>query len=170
MKRAFSLIELIISISILSLMMIFLYKSYASLNLSNKVYEKKSTKIKDMQEIKKIIFLDFSLKLQTKYEILNRTAKEDVVFFQTSNSIHKNYNPYVAYVVKESKLYRLESLRRFEEYPLSSHMMFDIYEIGDIDSFRVYKSRNQDEEIFLVHVAFKNKEEMVLKIRSLNEK
>ena len=46
MRKAFTLIELMISVSILSIMMIFLYKSYASVNMSNKFYEKEVELIK----------------------------------------------------------------------------------------------------------------------------
>ena len=46
MKRnAFTLIELLISITILSIIMLFLYKSYADLNKTNKVYEKEVAKL-----------------------------------------------------------------------------------------------------------------------------
>ena len=169
MRRAFTLIELLISITILSIIILFLYKSYSSLNLSNKIYKDEVKKIKELQDIKKIIFLDLSLKLQGKYEILNQNTKEDILFFQTSNSIHKRYNPYVAYIAKNSKLYRLESFKRFEEYPINSSISFDVDELGDIDSFRVYKSKNENQELFLLHVEFKDKEKLLLKINVLNE-
>lgn len=169
MRRAFTLIELIISITILSVIMIFLYQSYSSLNSSNKIYMDESKKIKDIEEIKKIIFLDLSLKLHGGYDILNQDPKEDIVFFQSSNSIHKRYDPYVAYIAKDSKLYRLESLKKFEHYPLDNDMYFDIDELGDIESFRIYRSNNEEKELFLVHVDFKDKKEIILKVNTLNE-
>lgn len=57
MRRAFSLIELLVSIVILSLMMLFLYKSYANLNRSNIFYSDEVAKITKLQKIKRSFFL-----------------------------------------------------------------------------------------------------------------
>ena len=134
-KNGFTLIELLISVSILSIMIVFLYKSYASLNHSNKIYKEKSQTIKSHQIKKKVILLDFSLSVSENIKILNQDRDEDVVFFQSSHSIHKRYNPYVAYIVKDDKLYRLESLKEFKSYPLSNAASFDV---DYFDSFFKY--------------------------------
>ena len=52
-RRAFTLLELMIAISILSLMMIFLYKSYATLNISNQNLQKETVTLDKTQKIKK---------------------------------------------------------------------------------------------------------------------
>ena len=167
MKKAFTLIEMLISITILSIMMIFLYKSYASLNISNSFYKKELSSIENSQLKKKVIFLDFSLALQGKTKILNQGTKEDVVFMQSSNSIHKRFNPYIAYIVKDSKLYRLESLYEFKEYPLSFDNEFIADYLGEVNSFRVYKSKDSKKEAYLIHVDFKVDEEILLKVKVL---
>jgi len=170
MRKAFTLIELMVSISILSIIMIFLYKSYASLNHSNSFYKKEVSYIKSEQLKKRVLFLDFSLAIQTKtkIDVINQDKKEDIVFLQSSNSIHKRYNPYIAYIFKDSKLYRLESLREFKGYPLSADAEFSVEYFGEADSFRVYKSQNRDKELsLLVHVDFKEDEDILLKIKVL---
>jgi len=190
MRKAFTLIELLISVSILSIMMIFLYKSYASLNMSNDFYKKEVDTIKSEQVKKRVFFLDFSLSLYKKNQILNQETNEDVVFLQTSNSLHRRFNPYVAYVVKDSKLYRLEALKEFKEYPLNIDSEFEVDYMGEVNSFRVYKSTGKFEvmpvndnnttdtnttkaqspaELFLVHVDFKKEKDILLKIKGLNE-
>lgn len=167
MRKAFTLIELMVSISILSIIMIFLYKSYASLNQSNGFYKKEASFIKSEQLKKRVLFLDFSLALGNSVKIINQDTKEDIVFLQSSNSIHKRYNPYIAYIFKDSKLYRLESLREFKDYPLSADAEFSVEYFGEADSFRVYKSNNKDKELFLVHIDFKEDEDILLKIKVL---
>jgi len=169
-RNGFTLIELMISISILSIMMIFLYQSYSSINSSNKNLKHEIRDITATQKLKKVIFLDFSLALHKSVKILNQDTKEDIVFFQSSNSIHKRYEPYIAYIVKESKLYRLESLKEFQEYPLVIDSEFDVDYLGEADSFRVYKSTNDIKELYLIHVEFKNFEDILLKVKVLNEK
>ncbi|MBU1990565.1 prepilin-type N-terminal cleavage/methylation domain-containing protein [bacterium] len=169
-KRGFTLLELLISISILSIMMIFLYEGYAQLNKSNAVYKDELRKIQTQQIKKRVIFLDFSLALANSVKSMNQGKKEDVVFFQSTNSIHKRYNPYLAYIVKESKLYRLESSKEFKEYPLSRDTEAVVDYLGDVESFRVYKSSNENKELYLIHIDFKDEEDVLFKVKVLNEK
>jgi len=168
MKNSFTIIEMIISITILSIMMLFLYESYSSLNSSNTFYKQKLDSIKTEQLKKRVIFLDFTLAFGTTIKILNQDRKEDILFLQSSNSIYKKYNPYVAYIVKESKLYRLESLKEFKSYPLEMDMDFSIECLGEVNSFRVYRSKNREKDIFLVHIDFMKDEDILLKVKALN--
>ena len=174
MRKAFTLIELVISIGILSVVMIFLYKSYASLNQSNSFYKKEVSQIKSQQLKKRVLFLDFSLALPKSINILNLDTKENVVFLQSSNSMHNRYNPYIAYIFKDSKLYRLESLNEFLEYPLSADAEFSVEYFGEAESFRVYKSSTKEDksstkekELYLVHIDVKEDEDILLKIKAL---
>ena len=169
-RKAFTLIELLISVSILSIMMIFLYKSYASLNSSNKFYKNELNSINNIMKKKKVIFLDFSLSLYKSVNILNQDTKIDIVFFQSSNSIHKRYNPYIAYIAKENKLYRLESLQKFKEYPLTQDSDFVADYLGEINRFRVYKSKEEKKETYLIDINFKNEDNILLKVKVLNQK
>ena len=197
-RKAFTLIELMISVTIISIMIIFLYESYAQLNHSNKIYRQESDKIKNHQTKKKIIFLDFSLKTDKEMKILNQDKHKDIVFFQSTNSIHKRYYPYIAYIAKADKLYRLESLKEFKEYPLTNESIFDVDYLGEINDFRVYKANpkkivkpkeldsidNDDNATgndgnstkaksatigsYLVHVDFKKEDDILYKIAPLN--
>ena len=169
MRKAFTLIELMVSISILSIIMIFLYKSYASLNKSNDFYKKEVSHIKSEQLKKRVLFLGFSLALlkETEISVLNQERDEDIVFFQTSNSMHKRYNPYIAYIIKESKLYRLESSKEFKEYPLNADSEFSVEYFGEVNTFRAYKTQAKDKQEYLIHVDFKEGEDILLKIKVL---
>jgi len=172
-KNAFTLIEMLISIMILAIMMLFLYKSYASLNLSNEIYKAEANKLTSTDQAKKVLFLDFSLALHKSINIQNQEKNEDVIFMQTSHSRHKNYNPYVAYVVKEDVLYRLESFKRYSGYPLSVEDEFSVDILGDVDTFRVYKNiKTRDDistEVYLIHIKFKEKKDILFKVKALNE-
>ena len=167
MKKAFTLIELLISIIILSIIMLFLYKSYASVNRTNVFHQEKAKEILGLELKKKIMFLDFALGSDIK--VLNQEKNEDIVFLQTTNSIHNRFNPYVAYVIAESKLYRLESLTIFREYPLSSEVEFSFECFGDVDGFRAYKSQDDEQNSYLLHVDFKNEKDILIKTKVLNE-
>lgn len=168
-RGGFTLIELMISISILSIMMIFLYRSYASLNFSNKILKTELTTLTDVQKLKKLLYLDLSLAEYESTKVENREDTEDFVILQSLNSIHKRHKPFVTYIVKENKLYRLESLKNLSSYRLAQDSEFDADYLGEVKSFRVYKSSNVDNELYLVHIDFTNLEDILLKINVLNE-
>ena len=157
-----------VSIVILSIMILFLYQSYDRLNASNAEYKTKVDALSKFEEKKRLIFMDFSLALFGSYKISNLEKNQDIVFLQTSNSIHQRFNPYVAYVMKEEKLYRLESLKPFQIYPLPADSDFDMDYLGEVSSFRVYKS-SADQVTFLINIDFKNKENILMKVKGVNE-
>lgn len=168
LRTAFTLIEIVIAITIFSIMMLYLYKSYASLNLSNTFYQKEATQIKEIKLKQKIIFLDFSLLLFSEYEIIKNDKKNDTVFLQTSNSMHGRINPYVAYVIKDSRLYRIESYKKITAENFGIERVLDIDDFGEVEKFRVYEN-SSDKLYFLIDAAFKNSSNLLLRVRSLNE-
>ena len=108
MRKAFTLIELLISIVILTILMLFLYKSYAALNRSNVIISKEIKKLQTIQLIKQTLYMDFTLALKQLppkdiVVILNQDKKNDVVYFQSSHSLHKRINPYIAYIMQDKK-------------------------------------------------------------------
>jgi len=172
-RSAFTLIEMMISIVILSIMMIFLYQSYSALNKSNTIYAKKAKSIEDEQLKKRILYMDFSLSLFKSVKILKQDKNEDIVFLQSSHSLHKRFNPYLGYIVRDEKLYRLESLKEFKEYPLGVDDEFVVDYFGEVNSFRVYASDKNREantsNSYLIHIDFKQEDDILLKIKALNE-
>ncbi len=166
MRKAFTLIEILLAISILSIMMLFLYQSYSSLNTSNRIYKDELSHIKSGYLKKKVLFLDFTLLLKEKMKVLKQSPTEDVVFMQSANSIHKRHNPYIAYFVQDSKLYRLESIHEFKSYPLSLQGEYVADLLGEVNSFRVYPSEGEKSD-YLVHIDFKKEEDILLKVSPL---
>ena len=167
-KKAFTLVELLVSIIILSFLMTALYKSYASLNISNVIYKNKSNNIKSIELKRKTIYLDISLAMPKSLVYLDRDTKEDIISFQTTNSVHKRFNPYVTYVVRDSILYRLESLKKITTYPFDSYIDADIDELGAVEEFKIYKSKSKDYESYLVNIVLKKSSNILLKIKLLS--
>jgi len=162
-SSAFTLIELMISVSILALIMVFMYKSVEQLQSSNRFYAKKITLIDKKEKIKKLFFLDFTLIVANKYRTELVEKNEERVFFQTQNSIHHRYNPYIAYLVTEKHLYRVESSSPLI-YPLSNGLDIDVDDLGKVDGFRVYNNRKFYK---LLHTKLDGST-YLLKIHSLN--
>ena len=167
MRKAFTLIELLISITILTVLMLALYKAYDALNISNKIYEKKSDSIKSMELKKRTIYLDLALSFKGSFNYLEQEPKRDMITFQSSNSIHKRYNPYITYIIKYDKLYRIETRQKIESYPFEAGITADIDEIGALKKFKVFKSSKSDS--YLIDARFKDKNNILLKVKVLNE-
>lgn len=161
MRKAFTLIEMMIAIVILSIVMIFLYKTYAMLNQSNKFYRTKINKIKLMQTKERIITLDFMLMIPNTLHIHHIHKNQDIVFFQTINSIHRRFYPYIAYIDKNHKLYRLESSIPFIKYPLSINHTFDVDYLGAVYKFNIYSSTKNPNNA-IVSINFKNHQQILL--------
>jgi prepilin-type N-terminal cleavage/methylation domain-containing protein len=176
-RKGFTLIEMMISITILAIMMIYLYQIYASLNISNSVFKKATDEIKEIELKKKVVFLDFSLAQRgdanASLNILNQETNEDVVFMQSAHSLHRRHNPYVGYIVKDKQLYRIESLKPLREFPLSVDSEFVVDIFGEVNGFRVYKNEAKKEdnasEAYLIHIDFKEDEDILIKTKMLNE-
>ncbi|WP_457748068.1 prepilin-type N-terminal cleavage/methylation domain-containing protein [Sulfurimonas sp.] len=167
MRKAFTLIELMISIMILSIIMLFLYKSYSELNLANKVYKEESLSLQKTATLKKSIYLDISLALYKSISISNVDKQTDTLFMQSTHSLHRRINPYIVYVVNNSKLYRVESFKKLQEYPFDNDAVFDVDYIGKVKIFRVYKSQNK--EAYLLDILFDDTTHIIQKVKLLNE-
>jgi prepilin-type N-terminal cleavage/methylation domain-containing protein len=170
-SNGFTLIELLISISILSILMIALYKAYDALNISNDIYKEKTKKIQTLSLKKRTIYLDFALGLvgdkNSTLSYLDQDTKADIVTFQSSHSLHRRYNPYLTYYVKDDKLYRIESRQKIARYPFDSFISADIDEIGEVKKFKVFKSK--EDETYLVDLRFKGEDNILMKVKSLNQ-
>ena len=171
-KRAFTLIEMLISVAIFSVMALYLYKSYAELNISNKALSENKEELSEAMRVKKRLYIDFLTAIKGSIQVIAQDREHDIVFMQTPHSLYGRIHPYVAYIAKDKKLYRLESLMPFSEFPLSTDSDFKAEFLGDIDSFRTYiKSGGEDQkQEYLLYLKFKDQEPIIYKVAGLNEK
>ena len=173
MRRAFTLIEMMISVVIFSIVVVFLYRAYGSLQHSNQKYETLQQKLDKEFKLKKLLYLDFSLLVDGNVTVLHQDTSSDVVFLQTSHSIHDRINPYVAYIFKEGMLYRMESLYPFREYPLGVDRVGDVDVLVHAKRFRLYgalkKDGNNINRLYLLDLLQTDGEHIVYKIRALNQ-
>jgi len=105
LKKAFTLIEIIISIFLFSIVMLFLYKTTSNLRLSNKNlkqnYNKNSNLNKTIYLLKNDIISTSSIKIKNEKQKLT---------LKTTSSIHNNTNPTVIWkLLKNNSLIRVEN-------------------------------------------------------------
>jgi len=162
-RSAFTLIEMMIAITLFSVIMIFLYQTMAKIDSSNRFYSEKLEAITTDQELMKTLYLDLALSLPNQGAIDNIDRNVDMLFLQTSHVIHTHVMPYIVYFLKEKHLYRVESATPLT-YPFESNLNVLIDDFGHVETFRVYKNSTH----FLVHLSRNGREDNLFKIRHLN--
>ncbi len=164
MRKAFTLLEMLIAISLLSIIVIFLYNTYASLQKSNNFYGKELASASHEQKLRKTIYLDLALSLPESIALTNLDKDSDVLILQSSHSVHRRIMPYIAYMLKEGHLLRIESSQELL-YPLTGNEEMLIDDLGEMKSFRVF----QKENAFLVHLELTDKKIMLFRTNRLND-
>lgn len=156
MRRAFTLIEVVISIAIFSVIAIYMYQAINTMQKSNEINFLHYENDQKERKIVKLFYNDLFLQIDP-YAKSNITSGDefDIFYLSTRNSIHAMINPYVAYFVKDNSLYRIESKER-EMIPLT----YDGVERVKVDKlmdnvtiFRVYENKNS----YLISYESKNK-------------
>ncbi len=162
-SRAFTLLEMLIAIVIFTLISVYLYKSLATLNSTNRFYGDKLQTISHDHKVLKTIYMDLSLAVIRSVFTVNQDEHFDVILLQTKNSVHRRTMPYVAYLVWEEKFYRIESSQRLS-YPFNEDQEMLVDELGEMEHFRLYSSKTH----FLLDYQPKDEEPRLMKIRGMN--
>jgi prepilin-type N-terminal cleavage/methylation domain-containing protein len=139
MKNAFTLIELMISIILLSIIVTFLYQAVAQLQHSNQRLLVRADEVDRREDLLKLLYNDFiNARSLTWREKLTQTDK---IVLKTSHSLYDMSEPYVHYRVypDEKSLRRIESPAE-ELDSERSVFRFDTVVQG-VESFKVYENQ-----------------------------
>ncbi len=156
MKKAFTLVELIIAIAIFSLIVTYMYQAIYTTKKSVNVYENMYKKDKSAKVLKTLFYndifnqvsLDNKLKIQTEQDF-------STVYLQTHNSLHNIPAPFVAYKVIRKNLFRFESAKEFKlplNYENEEYIRVDKIQ-SDMERFLVYEEKKN----VLIHFKSKGK-------------
>ena len=150
-NKAFTLVEVVVSIVLLGLIMTFLYGAINNVSLSNNIIKDKQKRIveysKQINLLKEDIFNAYDINI-------TGTGKYNVAFLETDNSLHGIDRPFVIWYVStyHNTLVRLESSENIT-LPLDSNKDQLVYIdkiIEPIEKFQLYKSNEQDKVLFYI--------------------
>lgn len=128
-KKSFTLLEVVISVTIFLILLTFLYKVLDDTKLGNKKFEEYIEKSASANDIYKIIVEDIAESVN-KIEISVDKNKNSTVMFKTNNTFYKSSYKNITYLVSSSNhLVRIESKEKFQK--LNSGISF--YENSYID-------------------------------------
>jgi len=144
LRRSFTLIELLISVGLLSLIIIFLYNSLDMLRRSNSFYEINLKKDEGRHKIFNTIYFDLLRADAGTISIKTGHEKEfDILSLRSLNSLHRLERPFITYVVSriDNTLIRIESLFNIKlplSYDLENSVKIDKIAI-DIELFKFFQ-------------------------------
>jgi len=152
MRKAFTLMELMVSIVLIVLIVLFLYSAIASMKISNKTLAKHDQQESNRTKIFELLYRDI-LESTSINSLPTKDRHFTTVELQTHNSLHQIAMPYVTYFVHTQKdaLVRLEAAKKIV-LPISYEDRFSIHAdllINEVTDFNVYlkiSDQNQSKE------------------------
>ena len=152
-KPAFTLIELMVAITLTVIIVLFLYKTLATQTKANEVIQKHLTTFTQKELLYHLLELDFAK--ANKIEIQKSFNKDyNILFLETKNSLHEIPFSYVVYYVnaKNKTLVRLESA-----YPIhlpvpieNVKFVFAYTLLSHIQKFRIFTSKNKKHHLLFL--------------------
>ncbi len=160
MKKSFTLLEVIISISLFMIILLFLYKVLDQTKFSNNLFSKKENYIISQNNLYDI-FLDDILKSQSDINITRDKDKNSIVIFKSLNSNHNVYYTNITYLISSSsKLVRIESKDKFilsnSSQEFYNNAYIDIL-LDDIEYFEVNYNKKDKNVVFAIKQKDKNR-------------
>lgn len=132
--KAFTLIEIIVSIALFSIIIIFLYQSFEMTKKTDLFYNNKVESALDNSRLKKILFMDLINKIEQTESITEDKNKNNIFILKSNNSYHNPFYENITYFVsKEKNLIRIESKDSFDKTKLNDDFFDNAY-IDTLDS------------------------------------
>lgn len=163
MKKSFTLLEVLISISLFMIMIVFLYKTLDQTKHSNKIFAKKQESIKDTNRLYNIFLEDVAESI-SELKISQDRDKNTILSFESNNAYHNAYHLNITYLISSNnKLVRIESKDKFNY----ANTPYDFYEnnktfidvlLDDIEYFEVL---HRDKKQYVFAIKQKNKKRVL---------
>ncbi len=152
MRKAFTLMELMVSIVLIVLIVLFLYNAIATMKMSNKTLARHDNEENNRTKIFELFYRDIVESISIN-SLETKDKHYNVIELQTHNTLHQIAMPFVTYFVNSKKdaLIRLEAAKKIS-LPVSYEDRFAIYAdllINDVSDFNIYtktSDKNQSKE------------------------
>ena len=140
MKRAFTLIELLISITIFSILLLSLTNFISTLKVGLKTIEKRVDRERESYLFKKVLYFD----ILNSYKITLENDKNGnaILSLYTSNSLYNLPVANVKWYLKNGKIVRIETPKSFKKRKFEDFYYIDSFLKG-ITKFRIYRRGNK---------------------------
>ncbi|WP_428025610.1 PulJ/GspJ family protein [Arcobacter sp.] len=169
MKKGFTLIEILISITLFSIILVFLYKALDLTKESNFFYEKKLDNLESSNKLKAILYEDIAK--AKSIEITFDRSLNTILKIQTNDMYHNPFYKYATYIVSQDKnLLRIESLNKFNEKEVLDSFFTEAF-VDKLDSevikFKISQSKD-NKKIYSILLQKKDKPIVFFNTLTLN--
>jgi prepilin-type N-terminal cleavage/methylation domain-containing protein len=162
-KKGFTLLEVLISIMLLSLVLMALYRSVDILRASNKNLFNHLEKSSDAMKGARTLYIDL-LRADSNISIESKEKKFcKIIINSTQNSLYGLYHAKVIWLVykENSTILRIEGNKY--NLPLKSDENINIDKIDkNIELFRAYRSKNKDKILVVLKTVGQDTESFVI--------
>ncbi len=156
MKKAFSLLEVLISIMLFSMVLLFLYKTLDITQSTNDFYTQKLKDKVDKKRIKKLFYEDIAH--ASKVKISFDRFGFAILKLETKNMYHNSFFKHVTYIVsREKSLFRIESFSKFNESELLDSFFSQAYTDQILKNIEVFKVAISKENSRIYTILLKQK-------------
>jgi len=152
-RKAFSLVELIISVVLLGIIVVFLYSTVSNLQKTNEIFAANEKALSKKEKVVDMLYED----IFTANTLTIEGLEYSLVSMQTANTLYNIAQPYVTWLVSKEKntLLRFESIKKFKNINSNNADYYHISKVGEnCEIFKVYQSTKKDN--ILVHIKFKD--------------
>ncbi|MAC85068.1 MAG: hypothetical protein CL624_13140 [Arcobacter sp.] len=171
MKKSFTLLEVVISITIFMILLIFLYKTFDQTKHSNKKFVNLTQNLKYENNLNDI-FLEDIIESISDIEINIDNDKNSIVRFKSINTYHNPFLYNIVYMISSNnKLLRIESKEKFKfgetELEFFDYSFIDIL-LEDIEYFEVKEKAINTNKSYAFIIKQKNKDRIIFNTYKFN--
>lgn len=138
MKKAFSLIEVLISIILFGMVYLTITNILSYLKTSNSFLKELYYKFDKNEKILKTLYMDLLEAYNVK--IVKKDKNTCTLYIKTNNSLYNLSQVYVIWYVNKGRLIRVESL---DKRLLPLDKIGYMYDFGEVKIFRVFRNKNR---------------------------
>lgn len=168
--KGFTLIEVMISVALFSIIILFLYHTIDMNEKSNQFYEEKLTIYKNQDDVKFIIYEDIlnnSNNVDTNTTKIIEQDKDNntILHLKTSNTFHNPFFNHITYFLgRNGELFRVESKEYFNRENVNEVLKNSYIDIifSEVEKFRVVKKEKENK--FAVYMKFQNEGKFFLTV------
>jgi prepilin-type N-terminal cleavage/methylation domain-containing protein len=166
MKKAFTLLEMLVSITLFSIILIFLYQVLETTKNHNNKYEVQVERQLNLYELELAIFKDFANQKKIIEPIKEDKNKNHILQLQTNTTYHDPfYNHVVYFLSRDNELIRIESKKLLNFSNLSASLensFVDIVE-NNVEKFQVTLS--EDKSTYFFYIEYLNGKSLYFSIK-----
>lgn len=164
-KKSFTIMEMMISIALFSIIMIFLYQALDITKDTNSYFTNKLNQFETKNNIKKLLFQDF-LNSENNITITNDRDDNTILQLNSSNLYHNPFYTNITYILsKKGNLIRCESGKKFDKnkiYDFVDEAYIDIVD-NNISKFKISHIKKYPKN-YILYIQYKNHNELFLNI------